>query len=553
MMKKSFILLLVLFTAAYAQNKNFRFHLQGEQKTFNKINDENPSSNAINDILIVGDTIWLATSNGLSKSMDNGLSWTNYYNTNDFGTESVSALAYDTITHSIWASLAHSKDVSGSALPEGSGLRFSTNNGATWYTVPQPIDSLKDSLETYGYQGKNMLHALPVTVRVQNITYDIAITRNVIWIASFAGGLRKNRIDSLIATHGQAPWKRVVLPPDSKYSLNPADTNLSYTFCLSPVSGTYCSQDNYNYRVFSVASAENGVLYVGTADGINKTSDALKSPLSNDSTAWVKFNHQKNPDYAITGNFVVGLQFNEYDKTLWAVTWKATDNTEMNGVSFTRDGGATWQTTLRDHKAYNCAVNKNIIVFPTEDGAFRTTNLGDSWLVAGKITDSKTKVTLQSSVFYAAAFSTNGNQLWLGSSEGLAVQSGYAQAWTNDWKLYIASQKLSSGSDSHAFPNPFSPKTDICKIKYSTGGSSEQVTIRIFSFSMKYIRTVIQNAQRGNPIGVINTTATDGVNGVVDFWDGKDDSGNVVPNGVYFYRIDIGSKDPVFGKIMVLE
>jgi len=27
----------------------------------------------------------------------------------------------------------------------------------------------------------------------------------------------------------------------------------------------------------------------------------------------------------------------------------------------------------------------------------------------------------------------------------------------------------------------------------------------------------------------------------------------VVPNGVYFYRIDAGSEKPVFGKIMVLQ
>ena len=64
------------------------------------------------------------------------------------------------------------------------------------------------------------------------------------------------------------------------------------------------------------------------------------------------------------------------------------------------------------------------------------------------------------------------------------------------------------------------------------------------------MRTVIQNARRGNPTHVINSGAN---GGVIDFWDGKDENGNVVPNGVYFYRIDAGGKKPMFGKIMVLQ
>jgi flagellar hook assembly protein FlgD len=43
------------------------------------------------------------------------------------------------------------------------------------------------------------------------------------------------------------------------------------------------------------------------------------------------------------------------------------------------------------------------------------------------------------------------------------------------------------------------------------------------------------------------------VNGIIDFWDGRDDSGNIVPNGVYFYRVDVDSDTPLFGKVMVLQ
>jgi hypothetical protein len=57
---------------------------------------------------------------------------------------------------------------------------------------------------------------------------------------------------------------------------------------------------------------------------------------------------------------------------------------------------------------------------------------------------------------------------------------------------------------------------------------------------MNLVRTVLQNASRGvNPEQI-------------DYWDGKDDVGKIVPNGVYFYRLDIGDGTPLFGKILVM-
>lgn len=546
MIRISFLAMLLLMSSyVLGQMKPGSFALPTDKNMPAKVQTANPASNSINDILVVGDTIWLATSRGLSKSIDNGTSWVNYYGDNIFGTESVTALAYDYATHTIWASTAHSTEVSGQSLPEGSGVRVSADGGTNWKVISQPLDAATDTLERY---GNNTLKALPVTVRIQNIIYDLAVTPHVIWAASFAGGLRKNNIDSLLADPAR-PWKRVVLPPDNLSRISPKDTALD--FCISPVAGKYCSMDNYNYRVFSLAVLHDTILYAGTADGINYSYDTRAAITSNNLT-WQKTNYLSSSDRTISGNFVVALEANNATNTVYAATWKANGLTETYGVSYSYDRGLTWTRTLPDERVHNFASYRNIALALSDNGPHRSFDLGLNWSTPGVIIDSDTRLALKTDVFYSGAFSKNGQRTWLGSTEGLIAQDGLSSGWGSKWKLFVASQPLTSKNDSYVFPSPFSPKTDVLKIKYSTGGVTAPVTIRIFNFAMKPVRTLIQNAQRGNTIHQIET-GSGSVNGVVDHWDGKDDNGTVVPNGVYFYRIDVGSADPMYGKILVIQ
>ena len=80
------------------------------------------------------------------------------------------------------------------------------------------------------------------------------------------------------------------------------------------------------------------------------------------------------------------------------------------------------------------------------------------------------------------------------------------------------------------------------KIKYSTGGNEASVTIRVFDFGMNYVKTIIQNAPRSRTI-----------EGAPEFWDGTDDNGNLLPNGVYFYSVEMDNEEPLFGKIIYLQ
>ncbi len=70
------------------------------------------------------------------------------------------------------------------------------------------------------------------------------------------------------------------------------------------------------------------------------------------------------------------------------------------------------------------------------------------------------------------------------------------------------------------YPNPFNPGTNII---YTLASQSE-VSLKIYNNLGQEIRTLVNNL-------------TQGINNYSVYWDGKDNSGNLVTSGVYFYHI----------------
>ena len=102
-------------------------------------------------------------------------------------------------------------------------------------------------------------------------------------------------------------------------------------------------------------------------------------------------------------------------------------------------------------------------------------------------------------VFYAA--DSYHNNIWLGSTDGLTrLQETPGRMWEGTWKIYFASQPVAANDETYCYPNPFNPRQEELKIKYSTGGNDANVTIRIFDFSFNYVRTVIQNVSRNRDL-----------------------------------------------------
>jgi photosystem II stability/assembly factor-like uncharacterized protein len=478
-----------------------------------------PPSNSASDIFVERDTVWFGTDNGLSQSIDGGLTFRNFANSPPFDSKGTSALAMN--DRIIWVAVATTFTQDNQSLPQGSGLDFSTDRGATWNYVLQPVDTgLVDTIQ----YGINRIKALDVTTTVNNITYDLAVTSSTVWTANFAGMLRKSTDDG-------ASWQRVVLPPDSGADfISPTET---LNFDLSPTSGKAGLNQNLNHRVFSVYASNDSTLWVGTAGGINLSTDG--------GISWRKFSHQ-NQAQPISGNFVVAINEQRVGsiRVIWAATVNAEASDEQRGVSFSFDQGSTWKTTLLGEFAHNIAFMDSIVYVATDDGIFRTSDYGNSWIRSGSIRDRNNLQQFTSSQIYAVA--SEGDTVWVGGPDGIAfTMDSPSSPFGSEWRVFRTYAPVGNTSKTYSYPLPFSPNQGAVRIHYSLQGRSAPVTIRIFDFAMHPVKTLLQNAIRSSSMEHD------------EIWNGFDDQNRRVANGVYFYSVQIGGLDPVWGKILVVQ
>src|SRR3990172_2222928 len=350
-MKYKFLFLFIIlsiFSQSFSQLRPESFSLR-DKNYLSKNNSSSPLSNTITDIITIADTVWLGTSRGVSVSFDRGENWTNFYNTPDFGDAGISAVTYNKYDGSVWVAAAKDTEVTGGEiLPKGEGFRYTYDGGLTWTSVQQPVDDPGDSTLAYGINdGVNLplVRALPVTTGINNVTYDIAFTDGVIWIASYAGGLRKS-------TDKGVTWQRVLLPSVELDEISPDDT---VKFALQPVEGDFGTDDHLNHRLFSIITVED-TIYAGSAGGINKSSDG--------GISWIKFNHI-NQENSISGDWVVAFAYNQSNQRLWAGTRRAEGDTEFFGVSSTSDGGENWETFLDGERVWNFGIKNNDVIVAT--------------------------------------------------------------------------------------------------------------------------------------------------------------------------------------------
>lgn len=427
---------------------------------------------------------WLATGSGLNFWKVSDSSWLSITSSESFGNGGVSAVFVN--SNAIWCATAYDTIISGVRYPAGGGIGFSTDNGNNWRWYSQPVDS-RDETE---YR--------PTTTNIQNLTYDLAITNHAVWAASFGGGLRK-------FSFSDSTWR--VRPPDS----NPFSA-LTYL----------------NHRVFSVMAETDSVLWVGTAAGINRSSDSGQS--------WTNFRHSPADTNTITGNFVVALhhQFYNNRQLLWASTWRAEGVTEEYGLSVTENNGQSWKRTLVGEKIHNLTSKDSVIYAVGPSGLFKSVDFGITWWLFPPISSNTQNLVIGDSELYSVALGFN--KLVVGGPDGWAVSSNLG----GDWSIGRAfvSTRDKNQPITYAFPNPFSPRRfPLVRFQYYLDHPTT-IQITLYNFAMEKVGTIIPRTNRNSG------DQQESWNGLLN---------NQTPaNGVYFYRLEYGNQES-WGKLIILD
>lgn len=510
------------------------------------------TSNAISEVRLQGDSlVWIGTSGGLSLLRDSlqvvtflsGTGLQNAATTNLVPTGGVAALAVagDTLV----VALASSQD----GDTQGQGLVFSpaaTDSTITWTYFDQPVDAAGDSLTPF---AKRFFWALPITVSKFNISYDAAIAGGYFWITSWAGGLRRYNL-------AEKSWERVPLPEDDQSELNTCDITSYETgadgskilkdFYLNPRDpwgGVSTKSDqphaygHHNHKAFSVL-AYGDTLWVGTAAGINRGILGANGCLD--------WKHYSYPADGLGGNFVVGLARQDWrgQRVIWAATVNR-ENPREQGLSYTFDDGLTWHTTLLGERVYNVIAVDSLVLAATERGLwkFSDDNPRDThktWAlfkpargafpVPGTpvydsdevLSNEVLSVALESRPYYGSR-----PQLWIGTLDGLA--RSYDLHGSN-WRIFRTAY---DPAVVYAYPNPFSPRAHNLLDQagyvrfHAVVKESYVIKMGVYNFAMENVYS--EDFDRRNGVGTLK-------------WNGRDNSGALVANGVYLIRLEYDNK-----------
>jgi hypothetical protein len=330
-------------------------------------------------------------------------------------------------------------------------------------------------------------------------------------------------------------WERIPLPLDSLEDLNTCDENQYelidsklilnnyYMDSSDPITG-----GNHNHKGFSVL-AYGDTVWVGTANGINRGILG-----ENGCVDWLHYSH---PTDNLSGNWVLSIAKQEYnnERIIWAVTVNAVLPSEQRSVSFTRDDGESWEIVeaLKGERCHDISVQGTTVLIASDSGLWKTDDRTNWDLIppAVEATPVSSNEILNNTVYAVAADSRDyfGNPLiWIGTPDGLARSYN---STAENWQIYRAEYDK---DETYAYPNPFSPYSHNQLnsdgwVRFNTGAHTvQQVDMKIYNFALEEVYSEKFDWQT-NP-GAVK-------------WNGRDNKGKLVSNGIYIVNLQFSEND----------
>ncbi|MFC1483531.1 hypothetical protein ACFL5M_03025 [Candidatus Neomarinimicrobiota bacterium] len=499
---------------------------------------EGLASNGVIDIRSVGDSLlFFGTARGLSMSPDRGATFRSYVADKvDLPEGGISALnnngnvvAVAGITDTV---------INGTGEIMGAGLAYSLDQGNTWAYKAQSIDNPGGQELISSSFGGQVFQRLAVTTEISNVTYDVSVSPGYIWTASWAGGVR--RLD--LAT-GQ--WSAIPLPRDNDTTLAcdsiPADYILNPR---DPIANPEDSLDSghHNHKGFSVMAYDT-LVWVGTAAGLNK---GIIDPTTGGIT-WTHYKAQWGTR-SISANWILALHrqiTTDGTERIWASTMNTTDPSEHRAVCFTEDNGDTWYVTLLGERSDNITSSGDVVYVATENGLFKSLD-GLNWARMEAAVDVFTGEEVWAEKVYGVLLDSRTQKLWVGTPDGLASTNNDGLTWE------IERRFVPTGDEGevrfYAYPNPFY----LGEHNYRDGSGHVRFQYHILSTEINRTATVVIYDFAMNPVITLAGRQHPYKGDFSQVWDGRNEVGYRVANGVYYCRLAIGG-EKYWTKVMVIK
>ena len=476
------------------------------------------TSNSVIDIYHDSISVWLGSGGGAAVSADDGNSWTTYA-TDPLPSDEVSALYAN--DRGVWVANSHSVEAQGESFPFGDGISFTRDGGVVW-TVSRP--------EQANFYGK--------------LSYDLALYDSIAYAACFYGGLIRT-------TDWGATWTNLF--PTQLNSVNSDSTDGNVNSDSADYAGNvFRSLRNRFFAVKADTLSFPSALSVwsGNAAGITRFffyADSLNGAYNTypDSIANYFYSGSDTTiadSLKLPGNHVVALGITERDtvKYVWAAC-RPVSSGEKYRVAYSSDDGTTWHTAGvispggdDDVEGWDFAFSGDTVFAATSFGLFMSTGDYSTWDIQSGFVDTSGQTFYQENAPFYSVDLVDGT-VWAGGADGVV------KSIPGGWKVYRSQR---DPNEHYAYPSPFSPEQSVRQgtTIHFMPTSDTRATVKIYDFNLDLVKTVREALFRRGGI------ESDDI-----VWDGTNDDGKTVANGVYFYRIELDSGDDLWGKVVVIK